>query len=569
MISGMCRSAVDRIEQPVLCAVSEDAWMNTVACRHQWLLGCAVGCLLGLAGCGGSSPEKVFQTWSAAVQAGNFPATWECLTPQARGTVLQIMVLDSDLLSAANPAAKQAFGTVFAKYGLNPQDAGFAQTRLQVTNAAEYALELNNVLRQYQNDLAKLEGSRFQKLNAIWKASSQASLAPSQKQGTRATAAVQGAIPHTAANAQVQAVFEKVNGQWLFAELEENTGAGAMAGGPGGAGANAPGMKPAGPAGQGASPTGNMPAGPPGAQAAMPPGPPGGDNKAMPGSMNAAAGQPPGMPVGGGPMPTNPAAGANAQAPADPKNMPALAGGPNMREGGLGFPGGEKAMPAGPGGPAALGAEAAKAMPANPGAVGGKAKEGDEKAMPARPGVPGPGGLMLGKDGDGDPKKMPAADANKNMAANAAGAGAAIGPNAAEAGGAERAGLAGAGAGGGAYGNQNRPKQGTWEYAVVTFMEKVAEGDYSGMEYLVTSKAKGLLKEIRDDEVRAEKKDELKAAFAEASFVEGSAKNTGAARNLSMKGKLGHVIQLSVSKENGEFRIRELKINEPGATKKR
>ena len=208
-------------------------------------------CVAAVVGCGGGSPEKTFQSFATAVKSNNFPIIWSNLAPQTRGTVLQIMVLDADALSAANNAAKDALGQAYAKYGLNPQDASFAQARLQVTNPSGLATDLDIVFRQFQTDLAKLADSRYAKLQAIWSASSQSGLAKTQIQGARATAGLQGKIPHTADNASVQAVFEKVNGLWLLSELEENAAGPGMAGGPGGA-ANPAGGAP-GPAGAGLS----------------------------------------------------------------------------------------------------------------------------------------------------------------------------------------------------------------------------------------------------------------------------------------------------------------------------
>jgi hypothetical protein len=174
-----------------------------------------------------------------------------------------------------------------------------------------------------------------------------------------------------------------------------------------------------------------------------------------------------------------------------------------------------------------------------------------------------------------DPK-MIAAAAGAGAAKEAAGAnakaGAAPGAAAANAGANPPGANAGAGArpaGDATGGNQNKPKPGSWEHAMLTFTEKVAEGDYSGLEYLITSKAKGLLAEIRDGEVSEERIEELKASFAEAAPQPESLKKTGASIILAMKGKLGHLIVLTVGKEDGVFKIRDMKINEPGATRKR
>jgi hypothetical protein len=504
--------------------------MWTSFCRNSFLL-C---CLVGIAGCGSAKPEKVYQSWSSAVKAGNFPGVWECLSPTARGTVLQIMVMDADLLSGSNPGAKDAFGQVFSKYGLNPQDPTFAQSRLQVAKSSEYAADLNNVFRQFQNDLGKLEESRYHKLNAIWNASAQANLGPAQKQGTRATAAVQGKIPHTADNASVQAVFEKVNGKWLFAELEESAGGAAVAGGPGGSGmpgaggpampgAGEPGMPGAG--GPGMMPNANAGAGgPPGAQVAMAP---------NPGTL----------PGGAGPGPAGPAGALPGRI--DPKAMPANPGG-TLPAGGAGAD--AKAMPGGvPAGPA--------------GALPG----GDPKAMLKNPGADP---KMAAPSGEAAPK----AGNEKAMAKAEAGAGAGA---AAENAGGNPGGAANVGAGGqrpqGDAGgnNQNRLKPGTWQYAVLTFAEKVAAGDTSGLDYVVSSKAKGLLAEIRDGELSPEKLDELKASFAEAAPQMESIKNTGGSIIIDLKGKLGHILTLTVGKEGRDFKVRDLKISEPGATKKR
>ena len=51
--------------------------------------------------------------------------------------------------------------------------------------------------------------------------------------------------------------------------------------------------------------------------------------------------------------------------------------------------------------------------------------------------------------------------------------------------------------------------------------------------------------------------------------MEKMAKNTGSAIALPVHGKDGHVIQLSIGKENGEFKIKDVKVHDPGAKKKR
>lgn len=539
--------------------VIKEVSMNTFPRRPVRFVGGLTLCLLGLAGCGAaSSPEKVFTDWSTAVKSGNFRGAWECLAPQARGTVLQIMVLDADLLSSANAAAKTSFGQVFEKYGLNPQDPGFAKNRLNSADPAGLAADLDNVFRQYTSELGKLPGSRYAKLNAIWTASAQSSLGPSKKEGTRATAAIQGQIPHTPEKTTLQAVFEKVNSQWLFAELEPAAGGAAMGGGasgmPGAQAGAMPGMP-------GANmPGGNMPpAGAPGGQPALA----GGGNAPTPGggllAMNPSGG-PPGAspPAGFDPktmptrpgadpgQPANPGGAAPAGAPPagiDPKTMPAR-------------PGGEPGQPGNPG------AGLPQLMPAKP--DDGRPPAGaDPKNMPARPGGPALGGPPAGAPGAGaDPNGVPARPGNP------AGAGALPNANGGDgAPGIARAGGAGGNAAGG--GQNNQYKQGSFEHTVTEFTSKVAAGDYTGMDYLVSSKAKGLLAEIRDDEVGDEKKDELKSTFASAAPQDNTRKNKGSAVEIYVKGKLGHMIQLSVGKEEGVFKIKEMKIHEPGASKKR
>lgn len=537
--------------------------------RTRWTI-----VLLGLwsvTGCGGAKPEKVYQTWSTAVKAGDFSGTWQCLAPQTRGTVLQIMVLDSDLLSAASPGAKNAFAQVFSKYGINPADATFKQFRLQVTDAAAYASDLNNVLKQYQGELAKLEGSRFHKLTTIWSASAQANLAPSQVQGTRAVAAVQRKIPHTADNATVQAVFEKVNGQWMFAELEEAAGGTGMAGGAGmpGMPVGAPGMaKAGGPGMMDAKP--GMPAGGPQIAMAGPPGAgPAGAGPAGPagaGAPGGPAGGPAGAPIPGQPgtvMPADPKAmlnpGGAGALPADPKNMPVD---PNMPARPPGAPGAAGALPGDP-----------KAMAPRPGAkglpggdpknmapkAGGGALPADPKAMAPRPGAE-PGNPKMA---EGD--KKGAGGNEKAMAPEAAGPGA-LGANA----GAGAAGGPGRAGGIGGAGNQNQKfKPGSWEHAIDTFAQRMAAGEFSGMEFLISSKAKGLLGELRDGEASEERLEDLKGAFAEPTPLPETKKNAGSSVSITIKGKLGHHMTLTVAKEDGVYKIRDMKISEPGASRKR
>lgn len=123
--------------------------------------------------------------------------------------------------------------------------------------------------------------------------------------------------------------------------------------------------------------------------------------------------------------------------------------------------------------------------------------------------------------------------------------------------------------GGGIGGQSGQAKQGSFEYAVAEFTSKLASGDYTGIDYLIGSKAKGLLAQLRDGEVSQEKKDELKATFDSVTIQNETRKNRGAAIEIYVKGKLGHLILLSVGKEGGVFKIKDMKINEPGATKKR
>jgi hypothetical protein len=530
-------------------------------------------------GCGGAKPEKVYQAWSTAVKAGDFAGTWECLAPQTRGTVLQIMVLDSDLLSGANPAAKDAFGQVFTKYGLNPADATFKQVRLQISDAAAYASDLNNILKQYQGELAKLEGSRYHKLTTIWSASAQASLAPSQVQGTRAMAAVQAKIPHTAENATVQAVFEKVNGQWMFAELEESPGGASMAGGPGmlggpemPGGAGRPGMAPAGGAAMMDPKAGMPPGGPQLAMAGAAGAGPAGVGPAGIGPDGARPGGPAGaLPGGpGGALPADPKAMLNPDRPngglpADPKNLPV-----DPKD----MPARPPGAPGGPGGPAGALPADPKAMAPRPGAEGppadpknmapkaGGALPADPKNMAPRPGAePLPGDRKM--NAEGDKKGIPGNE--KGMPPDRAGAGA-LGANPAEG---AAGGLGRAGGAGGA-GNQNQKfKPGSWEHAIDTFAQRMAAGDFSGLEYVISSKAKGLLGEIRDGALSEERLEDLKAAFAEPTPLPETKKNAGSSVSITIKGKLGHHMTLTVGREDGVFKIRDLKISEPGASRKR
>jgi hypothetical protein len=526
-----------------------------VSRKTYFLIG-VLGCLFGMTGCS-TKPERAYQSWSSAVKAGNFPGIWECLTPQARGTVLQIMVLDADLLSDANPAAKDAFGHVFSKYGLNPQDPAFAQNRLQVATSGEYAADLNNVFRQFGNDLQKLEGSRYHKLNAIWTATAQASLGASQRQGTRATAAVQGKIPYTPDNASVQAVFEKVNGRWLLAELEESVGGTAVADGagmPAGAAMSPAGM-PGGPQGPGLSngATGSNPAamGPGGQQIAMAAGAAGAPG--APGSVPAIADSSAMAAIPGGAPAGAPAPAGAAPAGVDPKMMAAMA----ATSGGVpaGAPAPAGAVPAGVD-PKVMAAMAATSggAPAGAPVPAGAAPAGADVKVMAKNFAPG---------GGNEAAMAAAPNAGAGAAAGAAANGGGNQPAANAGGGPQRP-------GGDASGNnQNRPKPGSWEHAVLTFVEKVAAGDYSTLDYVVSSRAKGLLAEIRNGELSPERIDELKASFDSAAPQPETFKNTGAAIVITMKGKLGHAIVLTVGKEDGVFKVRDLKISEPGATKKR
>ncbi len=474
--------------------------MNTFPRFGYWLLGCAALCLPGVMGCGAAStPETVFAKWSAAVKAGNFRGTWECLSPQTRGTVLQILVRDADLLSSTNTTAKTALGQVFEQHGLNPLDPGFAQQRLAVTDPANLAADLDNVFRQYLTELGKLPESRYAKLNAIWTASAQSSLSLSRKQGTRATAAVQGKIPHTPETASLQAVFEQVNNQWMFAELEPVASAPVAAsttsGTPGTPGSTMPGM-----------PATTMPAG---------------TQVAMTGDPAASAAS-----AGTAPSSTSPASTAPATTTApsstDPASSAPATTAPATTTPATTTPP-TTATPATP--PTTTPADPAVAgtTPADPNAAAAKPAMVD----PANPAAGNPGAAANGNPGG---VAQPGAPSEKR---------------------------------------ESQHKQGTLDYAITEFAGKIAAGDYAGLEYVISSKAKGLLAEIRDGEISDDKKTELKATFASATPQENTRKNKGSTVEIYLKGKLGHMLQLSVGKEDGVFKIRELKIHEPGATKKR
>jgi|GEM_PF-1009676 len=484
-----------------------------------------------LSGCNSGSPDKTYQTWSVAVKSGNFPAIWANLSPQARGTLLQIQVLDADALAASSSAASMALDQAYAKFGTRPQDPGFKQQRLQVTDPAGLAYDLDNIFRQFSRDLERVPNSRYRKLQAIWSAAATAALSPSQIQGTRATAAVQGQVPVAEGNASVVAVFDKVNGQWLMTEFEEAPAATTMAGGPGAVGG--PGM--AGPAGAGAMP-------------GMPAAPMAGGPGAMPGMQTPMAGAPGAMPPGamppGGPMPPAMAA-VPAGAAGDPKM---LAGGPMppmMAARPTGGPAGAGAMPAGTlpnpkmlaGGAMPAGAKPAGAMPAAPVLM---SKNGDAK-MAGGTGRPAGAGAIPGA---GDPKMLAGAGGSQP--------------------GAMPDGPGGAGGGG-----QNQFNPGTFEYAVMTLITNVNAGEYAGLDAVISPKARGVLAEIRDLEANSDTIEEMKTLFADVQPQADSVKKTTGSISVTLKSEGGPSILLTVVKEKGTYRVKEMKVTEAKESNRR
>jgi hypothetical protein len=125
-------------------------------------------------------------------------------------------------------------------------------------------------------------------------------------------------------------------------------------------------------------------------------------------------------------------------------------------------------------------------------------------------------------------------------------------------------GPAGYGAGG-----QNQAKPGSFEHVVTEFTNKMSAGDYTGMDELVASKARGTLAEIRDGELSEDQQAELKSAFEEASVDLKTRKNRGATIEVYAKGKQGHRILLAVGKDGDQLKLRDMDIREPSGSKKR
>lgn len=464
------------------------------------LLAGALACML--AGCGGGIPETTFEAWANGVKSGNFPAIWEQLSPSARGTVLQIQVRDADLLSAASPAAKTAVEQAFTKNGIDTKNPSFKQARLQPARPAELAADLDGVLKQFQADLAKLPDSRYPKLLAVWSAAASAPLGKSSVQGSRALAAIQSKLPHTADNANVSVVFERVDRLWALSEFEE-TAAPGMAGGPGAGrpGAGGPPGTPVamagtgGPAGPGAADPKNMPAGALPTDRPMPlAGPGAGSDPAMAGK----AGEPK--------MAGDPArpAGAGANAPA----MPA--------DGALKMD--AKKSAAGKAGGPAMAADPKNAAGPKMAAAGAKPGAAD-----ARPGAKGSGAT--------------AADAR--MQAGPGGAGGPVGP-----------------------GGQQQGEAGSYQHAVLTFAAQAASGQYDGRDAVISSKAKGVLADIRDEKADDGTIEDLKALFATAKPQFDSVKASSAGMLITLKTEDRKLITLTVAKEKGGYKVKDMKIKD-------
>ena len=547
--------------------------MTLFARSRCWFLSGLIG-VVCLAGCGSSrTPEKVFTDWSNAVKVGDFHGAWECLTPQTRGTVLQILVMDADLLAENSTAAKTALDQAFQKQGLNPQDAGFKQQRLAVANSAELAADLDSVFRQYLSELEKLPASRYAKLNAIWQATAQAGLSQSQIDGVRATAGLQGTIPHVPENASIQAVFEKINNQWLFSELEQGVGGAAVAGAQPG-GAAMPGMP------GGAMP--GMPGGAPGGAMPGMPGAPGGGAAAMDPKMMM---QPGGNPTNPGQPPVGAAAamdpkmmmppGGNPTNPGQPPAGAAAAMDPKMMKPGS-FPTNPGQPPAG--GPAGMSPEMMKKYAESQRQKAGQPPPGGAPpidprmmkpggALPVNPGQPPVGGLnpanpIQDAAGRPDRKNMPLDPRGKPADPGLAAPGNNRGrPNFPAGGNAFR--------GNGPGGQNRQDKPGSFEYVINEFTSKMAAGDYTELDSLISTRARGQLAKLRDGEVDDEQKAELAAAFEDASVESNTRKNRGATLEIHVKGNQGHLIVLAAGKDKGEFKIRDMKIHEPGASKNR
>lgn len=182
---------------------------------------------------------------------------------------------------------------------------------------------------------------------------------------------------------------------------------------------------------------------------------------------------------------------------------------------------------------------------------------GANPAVPAAPaGTPTPAGgaaNIAANPGISAPVGAPAGDPAQ-AALNAGAPGNIPGAPAAGAPGAPGA----PGAGGGANAITGEP--GSVEYVISKLISMAKSGDYTGIETVISEKAKGLAGEFREQDLKPTQIENYKTTFDGLQLLnQRAAGNTG--RMVTFK-KGETVVQVTVAKENGSFKIKELKIQE-------
>jgi hypothetical protein len=97
---------------------------------------------------------------------------------------------------------------------------------------------------------------------------------------------------------------------------------------------------------------------------------------------------------------------------------------------------------------------------------------------------------------------------------------------------------------------------------VLTFAAHAASGEYEGLDAVISAKAKGVLAEIRDSQAGASTIEDMKTLFATAKPQQNSVKSSGGAKLVTLTNDDGKSVVLTVAKEKGAYRVKEMTIND-------
>lgn len=98
------------------------------------------------------------------------------------------------------------------------------------------------------------------------------------------------------------------------------------------------------------------------------------------------------------------------------------------------------------------------------------------------------------------------------------------------------------------------PQQGTAEYAAYEFMLAITKGEFDKLGDVISSKSIGQLKEMRNNSMPSNKKDELKTELATPVLT--NQKNVAGGRQFTLRSGQ-NIISITVKKEGDTYRVSE------------